>query len=82
MQHSRLLVKPNPSAVHGRVVHVTPKSAGWSYVGFDLYRTPNGDWSSAGPRRVRSFHSDPAHEWILEPPSEGTAIVERRRVSC
>jgi 5-deoxy-glucuronate isomerase len=42
MQHSRLLVKPDPSAPNGRVIHVTPRSAGWSYVGFDLYRLGAG----------------------------------------
>ncbi len=38
---SRLLVKPKGQA--GKVHEVTPKSAGWSYVGFDLYRLSPGD---------------------------------------
>src|SRR5262245_55805287 len=26
-----------------RLVHITPESAGWEYVGFDLYRVPKGE---------------------------------------
>lgn len=33
---AKLLVKPNGE--YGRVTHVTPKSAGWTYVGFDLHK--------------------------------------------
>jgi 5-deoxy-glucuronate isomerase len=33
---SKLLVKADKGL--GRVAHVTPKSAGWTYVGFDLHR--------------------------------------------
>jgi 5-deoxy-glucuronate isomerase len=33
---SKLLVKPG--GTQGRVINITPESAGWSYVGFDLYR--------------------------------------------
>ena len=32
----KLLVKPK--GTQGRVTHVTPESAGWTYVGFDLWR--------------------------------------------
>jgi 5-deoxy-glucuronate isomerase len=38
---STLQVKP--SGKSGRVIHVTPASAGWTYVGFDLYRLAPGD---------------------------------------
>ena len=38
---SKLLRKP--SSVRGRVQHVTPENAGWSYVGFDLYRLADGE---------------------------------------
>jgi 5-deoxy-glucuronate isomerase len=41
-----LLVKPNGDS--GRVIHVTPKSAGWTYVGFDLHRLKAGDVVSGG----------------------------------
>lgn len=37
---SKLLVKPRPG--DGSVVKVTPQSAGWSYVGFELYRLKAG----------------------------------------
>ncbi|MGL4406255.1 MAG: 5-deoxy-glucuronate isomerase, partial [Notoacmeibacter sp.] len=38
---SKLLVKPNGTL--GKVHSVTPKSAGWGYVGFSLYRLEAGD---------------------------------------
>ncbi|MCR9135353.1 MAG: 5-deoxy-glucuronate isomerase [Alphaproteobacteria bacterium] len=38
---SRLLVKP--SGTHGKIVHITPQSAGWDYVGFDLHRLHPGE---------------------------------------
>ncbi|MBA3447787.1 MAG: 5-deoxy-glucuronate isomerase [Pseudaminobacter sp.] len=38
---SKLLVKPKPGT--GRIVHVTPESAGWTYVGFDLHRLKPGE---------------------------------------
>jgi 5-deoxy-glucuronate isomerase len=31
----------------GRVLHVTPESAGWTYVGFDLYRLAAGESANA-----------------------------------
>src|SRR5262245_17051012 len=49
---SKLLVKPQGS--NGRVSHVTPESAGWRYVGFDLHRLqPHQNASSqTGEREV------------------------------
>ena len=41
---SKLLVKANKG--HGRVAHVTPKNAGWTYVGFDLHRLKPGESAS------------------------------------
>lgn len=38
---SKLLVKQQGTT--GRVVHVTPESAGWTYVGFDLHKLAPGD---------------------------------------
>ncbi len=48
----RLLVRP--SEHHGRVTHVTPESAGWTHVGFDLWRLKPGETASAqtGGREV------------------------------
>lgn len=48
----KLLVKPAGGA--GRVIHVTPESAGWTYVGFDLHRLTPGDTISCetGDREV------------------------------
>jgi 5-deoxy-glucuronate isomerase len=49
---SRLLVKPTGTA--GRVAAVTPQSAGWTYVGFELHRLAPGEAVSAatGEREV------------------------------
>jgi 5-deoxy-glucuronate isomerase len=49
---SKLLVKKQ--AGQGRVAHVTPESAGWTYVGFDLHRLKAGDTVSdvTGGREV------------------------------
>jgi 5-deoxy-glucuronate isomerase len=40
-----LLVKPKGG--QGRVTHITPESAGWTYVGFDLHRLAPGEAASA-----------------------------------
>ena len=47
-----LLVRPKGD--HGRVTHVTPASAGWTYVGFDLHKLKAGESVSAdtGEREV------------------------------
>lgn len=37
-----LLVRPEGPDNHGRVIHITPQSAGWGHVGFDLYRLTAG----------------------------------------
>src|SRR5882724_2829452 len=37
---SKLQVKAKEGP--GRVIHVTPKSAGWTYVGFDLWKLQQG----------------------------------------
>ncbi|MBU4528065.1 MAG: 5-deoxy-glucuronate isomerase [Hoeflea sp.] len=49
---ANLLVKPK--ATEGHVTHVTPESAAWTYVGFDLYRLKPGEMVSAetGDREV------------------------------
>lgn len=39
---SRLLVKPSRPDPSGRVHSITPASAGWTYVGFDVYRLNAG----------------------------------------
>ncbi len=48
----KLLVKPKPGK--GLVSHVTPESAGWTYVGFDLYRLDPGGTVAAttGKREI------------------------------
>ena len=37
---SKLQIKPKPG--EGRVIHVTPQNAGWTYVGFDLWKLKPG----------------------------------------
>jgi 5-deoxy-glucuronate isomerase len=43
-----------PSGREGWTIHVTPESAGWSYVGFDLHELPAGEsaWNRTGEREV------------------------------
>lgn len=43
---SNLLVRPATGT--GRVIHVTPASAGWVHVGFDLHRLAPGDEAAGG----------------------------------
>jgi 5-deoxy-glucuronate isomerase len=47
-----LLVKPEGTS--GRVTHVTPENAGWTYVGFDLHRLTPGETvdGESGDREV------------------------------
>jgi 5-deoxy-glucuronate isomerase len=49
---SRLLRKPY--GARGRVQHVTPENAGWTYVGFDVYRLAGGERAAcpAGERET------------------------------
>ena len=49
---SRLLVRPGPR--YGQVLHVTPQSAKWSYVGFDLLRLRAGEEAGANPQDVET----------------------------
>ncbi|WP_366654671.1 5-deoxy-glucuronate isomerase [Fodinicurvata sp. EGI_FJ10296] len=37
-----LLARPSPPDANGRTLSITPESAGWTYVGFDLYRLEAG----------------------------------------
>jgi len=54
-------LKVKPDGSHGRVTHVTPESAGWTYVGFDLHRlkpviaksASSGSAARDAPRRAR-----------------------------
>ncbi|MFS2152361.1 5-deoxy-glucuronate isomerase [Rhizobium sp. Rhizsp42] len=47
-------LKVKPTGTHGRVTHVTPESAGWTYVGFDMHRLKAGETVSGetGEREV------------------------------
>jgi 5-deoxy-glucuronate isomerase len=49
---SKLLAKPGGTT--GRIHHITPKRAGWTYVGFDLFRLAPGEAAKAatGDREV------------------------------
>lgn len=49
---SKLLVKPHGKS--GRVIHITPENAGWTYVGFDLHYMAPGETAAAetGDREV------------------------------
>ena len=43
---SKLLIKPKHGT--GRVTHVTPETAGWTYVGFDLHKLASGGKAEGG----------------------------------
>jgi 5-deoxy-glucuronate isomerase len=43
MPPSDLLIKPNLAADNRRVIHVTPTLAGWTYVGFDVWKLTAGE---------------------------------------
>jgi 5-deoxy-glucuronate isomerase len=45
---SKLRVRPAKSP--GRVLHVTPRSAGWTYVGFDLWKLDSGGTASGASK--------------------------------
>ena len=51
---SKLLIKPFEPDTDKRTIHVSPQTAGWTYVGFDLYRLRPGETASAetGEREV------------------------------
>ena len=51
---SRLHLRQHHPDREHRVVRVTPESAGWDYVGFDLYRLAAGETAAAdtGDREV------------------------------
>jgi 5-deoxy-glucuronate isomerase len=40
-------LKVRQAGTAGRMIHVTPESAGWTYVGFDLYRLAPGERAGA-----------------------------------
>ncbi|HSR71855.1 MAG TPA: 5-deoxy-glucuronate isomerase [Kiloniellales bacterium] len=62
----KLLIKPQTADAGGRVLHVTPQSAGWRYVGFDLHRLEAG----------ASFQGETGSREVCLVLLEGTATVE------
>ena len=40
---SKLMVAPGPRDEHGQILSVTPQSAGWEYVGFEVYSLRPGE---------------------------------------
>ncbi len=51
---SKLLVRPSSPDAEGRIHHVTPQSAGWTHVGFDVHRLVAGQGIArdAGEREI------------------------------
>jgi 5-deoxy-glucuronate isomerase len=45
---SKLLLKHRPG--EGRILHVTPESAGWTYVGFDVWKLAKGQSAKGGDK--------------------------------
>ena len=52
---SRLHLRQGQPDHNHRLVHVTPETAGWEYVGFDLYRLPKGEAVERRHRRARAL---------------------------
>jgi 5-deoxy-glucuronate isomerase len=65
-----LLLKP--SGKNGRVQHITPKSAGWTYVGFDLYRLAPGETVKAA--------TDDREVCLVFVTGKGTVIADGRNL--
>jgi 5-deoxy-glucuronate isomerase len=51
---SKLLIKPTEPDADKPAIHISPQTAGWTYVGFDLFRLRPGETASAetGDREV------------------------------
>ena len=41
-------LKIHPTQDNGRIVHVTPASAGWKHVGFDIWKLKAGEAANGG----------------------------------
>ena len=41
-------LKIHPRTETGRIVHVTPENAGWTYVGFDVWKLKPGETAAGG----------------------------------
>ena len=55
---SELLLRHHAPDAGGLVHHVTPASAGWTYVGFELWRLQPGQTRGPGDRRARGLPGD------------------------
>ena len=64
---SDLIVPSQSPDIDGRIIEITPRSAGWSYVGFEVYRL------SEGQRLTRSTESNEVCIVILSGKAEITA---------
>jgi len=49
MSQSKLRVRPKAPDHEGRIHHITPESAGWTYVGFDVFALNTGASLSKKP---------------------------------
>ncbi len=71
---SQLLSRCQGADAHGRIQHITPQNAGWTYVGFEVYRLPAGQKITldshdqemclvlvAGKASVKTEHGNFAH---------------------
>ena len=65
----------------GRVSHITPENAGWSYVGFDLHRLKPGETASGRNRQARSLPR--LRDWPRQRGSrrQGTRFPRRARLA-
>ena len=59
-------LKIHPQADEGRIVHVTPESAKWTYVGFDLWKLKPGRAAKGGEASSSNFdYAGPFTEFVL-----------------
>ena len=66
---SRLhLRQTRPDREH-RLVHVTPESAGWEYVGFDLYKLAPGEV-------LKEYHSQAGEKTVLVAEKDAATSVK------
>ncbi|GAA3333411.1 hypothetical protein GCM10020331_097350 [Ectobacillus funiculus] len=66
---SNLLVTPEQQGdKEGKVLSITPESAGWKYVGFDVYKLKEGQIVEKGNARSRNSYR--SRIWSCKRPDE------------
>lgn len=53
-----LIVPPYKRDSDGKVLSITPQSAGWKYIGFEVYKLSQGETLAKANQRSRSVYCD------------------------